>query len=110
MSDLAGNPSDIAIVQAIVTLGQNLGMQIIAEGVETDAQLAQLRMEGCDIAQGFFFGRPIPASEIGRQLGRHNPINSLGLHAPRGKQQADAWPMPDADQPSAALSFTEAAR
>jgi diguanylate cyclase (GGDEF)-like protein len=44
IKELAGNQDDIAIVHAIVTLGQNLGMQIIAEGVETDAQLAQLRI------------------------------------------------------------------
>ncbi len=109
VSDLAGNPNDIAIVQAIVTLGRNLGMQIIAEGVETDAQLAQLRMEGCDIAQGFFFGRPVPASEIGRQLGRHNPISSTTPDAQR-EENEPAWSLPDTEKPSAVISFTEAVR
>ncbi|MGI9494004.1 MAG: putative bifunctional diguanylate cyclase/phosphodiesterase, partial [Geminicoccaceae bacterium] len=80
VKELGGNPNDTAIVHAIVALGHNLGMQIIAEGIETDAQLAQLRTEGCDIAQGFFFGRPVPATEIGRQLARHNPMNGIGLH------------------------------
>ncbi len=101
--ELAGNKDDIAIVHAIVALGQNLGMQIIAEGVETDAQLAQLRAEGCDIAQGFFFGRPVPAAEIGRQLARYNPIDSIGLHAPRTKSPP-TWQTPEEPTP---YSLTE---
>ena len=100
--ELAGNKEDIAIIQAIVALGHNLGMQIIAEGVETDAQLVQLRAEGCDTAQGFFFGRPVPATEIGRQLARYNPVNSVGLHAPRLKT-AQAWQTPAPAVPMPAL-------
>ena len=83
--ELAGNRADMAIVHAIVTLGQNLGMQVIAEGVETDAQLAQLRLEGCDIAQGFYFGRPVPAAEIGRQLARFNSDSDAYLQVPHPK-------------------------
>ncbi|MGI9510515.1 MAG: putative bifunctional diguanylate cyclase/phosphodiesterase [Geminicoccaceae bacterium] len=89
--ELGGNLDDAAIVHAIVTLGRSLGMQVIAEGVETDAQLAQLHLENCDIAQGYFFGRPVPASEIGRQLGRYNPAGSVGLHAPRAASARQAW-------------------
>ncbi len=86
IKELAGNKSDIAIVQAILALGQNLGMKVIAEGVETDAQRAQLRKEGCDIAQGFYFGRPIPANEIGRQLARYRShIAMAGRHLNQGK-------------------------
>ncbi|MGI9420726.1 MAG: putative bifunctional diguanylate cyclase/phosphodiesterase [Geminicoccaceae bacterium] len=81
--ELGGNRDDAAVVRAIVTLGRSLGMQVIAEGVETDAQLAQLHLENCDIAQGYFFGRPVPATEIGRQLGQYNPHGSFGIHAPR---------------------------
>ena len=81
--ELGGNRDDAAIVRAIVTLGKSLGMDVIAEGIETDAQLAELQRENCDIGQGYFFGRPVPASEIGRQLGQYNPIGSVGLHAPR---------------------------
>jgi predicted signal transduction protein with EAL and GGDEF domain len=69
-------------------------MQVIAEGVETDMQLAQLHVEDCDIAQGYYFGRPVPATEIGRQLGLYNPSNSVGLHAPRKPPLPlrPAWP------------------
>lgn len=90
--ELGGNRDDAAIVHAIVTLGRSLGMQVIAEGVETDAQLAQLHLENCDIAQGYFFGRPVPSSEIGRQLGQYNPTGSVGLHAPRTASIRQVWP------------------
>ena len=95
VSELGGNREDAAIVHAIITLGKSLGMQVIAEGVETDAQLAQLHGENCDIGQGYYFGRPVPASEIGRQLGQYNPIGALGLHAPRTAAPKQAWPSAD---------------
>lgn len=108
IKDLAGNPNDIAIMQAIVALGQNLGMQIIAEGVETDAQLAYLRKEGCDMAQGFFFGRPVPATEIGRQLARHSSSNGIGFHGHHDKP-AQAWqPTDDVDKPQSVPALKEA--
>ncbi len=92
--ELGGNRDDAAIVHAIVTLGKSLGMQVIAEGVETDMQLAHLHVENCDVAQGYYFGRPVPATEIGRQLGLYNPNNSVGLHAPRKPplQLRPSWP------------------
>lgn len=102
--ELAGNRDDAAIVRAIVTLGKSLGMTVIAEGVETDAQLVQLHGENCDIGQGYFFGRPVPASEIGRQLGQYNPVGTVGLHAPRAGRAHQAWPPADrqaAKKPSA---------
>jgi len=51
------------IVRTIILLGHNLGMSIIAEGVETPEQLAALREMGCDFAQGYYMSRPIPAQE-----------------------------------------------
>ena len=52
------------IVAAVVGLGQSLGLSIVAEGVETDETLALLRTLGCDIGQGWLFGRPAPAERI----------------------------------------------
>ncbi len=98
--ELGGNRDDAAIVHAIVTLGQSLGMQVIAEGIETDAQLAQLQRENCDIGQGYFFGRPVPASEIGRQLGQYNPTGSIGLHAPRAAPVHQTWPATEEAAPA----------
>ncbi len=62
--DLPTDPSDAAIVRAIVSLGHSLELDIVAEGVETADQLARLRAEGCDEVQGYYFGRPLPVSEF----------------------------------------------
>jgi len=60
------------IVRAIVGLGRNLGLGLIAEGVETEAQLAVIRTLGCQLAQGFLFSRPQPAAVIEEYLAQHN--------------------------------------
>jgi diguanylate cyclase (GGDEF)-like protein len=62
--DLASNPEDAAIARAIILLGHALQLTVIAEGVETKAQLDFLKNEGCDEVQGFYFSRPVPAAEI----------------------------------------------
>ncbi|MET0138328.1 MAG: EAL domain-containing protein [Sphingobium sp.] len=55
---------DAAIVSAIVNLGRNLGIKVIAEGIETLAQAEVLRSFGCEYAQGYYFGVPTPAEQI----------------------------------------------
>ncbi|MBI5753319.1 MAG: EAL domain-containing protein [Hydrogenophilales bacterium] len=62
--DLERNPDDAAIVAAVISLGHSLKMSVIAEGVETEAQLAYLRHAGCDEMQGYFFSRPVGAPEV----------------------------------------------
>ena len=62
--DLEHNPASVAIVQTIVDLAAKLGMRTVAEGVETPAQLDQLRRTRCDAVQGFLLARPMPASEV----------------------------------------------
>lgn len=52
-----------AIVQAIITLAHNLNMLVVAEGIETPEQVAQLQALECDLAQGFLFAKPVPANE-----------------------------------------------
>lgn len=64
LHDALTQPKDAAIVRAIVTLGQSLGMLVIAEGVETLAQRDFLRDEGCNNFQGFYFGRPAPVEAL----------------------------------------------
>ncbi|MBI3546059.1 MAG: EAL domain-containing protein [Gammaproteobacteria bacterium] len=66
--DITIDPDDVAISQAIITMAHSLGMQVIAEGVETAAQLQFLRNHGCDALQGFYFSPPVPAQEFERQL------------------------------------------
>ena len=52
------------MVRSIASLGVSLGMATTAEGVETSAQLELVRAEGCTEIQGYFIGRPVPASQI----------------------------------------------
>ena len=68
VSGMEGRPQQAAIVRAIVGLARNLGMDVIAEGVETDAQADTLLRLRCPTAQGFLFSRPIPAAEAERLI------------------------------------------
>jgi diguanylate cyclase (GGDEF)-like protein len=65
---LDAEPDESAIVGAVVELGHALGLSVIAEGVETDAQLAHLRELGCDGAQGFLFSPPVPEEDVHQLL------------------------------------------
>jgi predicted signal transduction protein with EAL and GGDEF domain len=65
---IGAEPEGEAVVRAIVGLGHTLGKEVVAEGVETEAQLAFLRELGCDAAQGFLLAKPRPAGEVGRLL------------------------------------------
>ncbi|MFO1325841.1 MAG: EAL domain-containing protein [Rubrivivax sp.] len=60
---------DSEIVKAIVSLGSTLGKTVIAEGIESRAQLQQLRALGCESGQGYFLSRPLPAAEVDALLG-----------------------------------------
>ncbi len=64
IQEMSGNDRDRIMVQKTIEIGHELGMQVIGEGVETQEQLDILREKGCDIAQGFFFSRPLPAQEM----------------------------------------------
>jgi diguanylate cyclase (GGDEF)-like protein len=68
--DLTTSKESVSIVRAVTGLGQSLGMMTIAEGVETQEQVNELRALGCTEVQGYFFGRPRPASEVSAVLDR----------------------------------------
>jgi diguanylate cyclase (GGDEF)-like protein len=70
--DLERNEDSKAIVRAVTGLGGSLGMSTTGEGAETRAQVDCLRMEGCTEAQGYFFSKPKPASEVFAMLAERN--------------------------------------
>jgi diguanylate cyclase (GGDEF)-like protein/PAS domain S-box-containing protein len=66
--DLVDDPNDHAIVQAILSMAKNLSLATVAEGVETQAQLDQLRRLGCDEFQGYLMSRPLMSADFERQF------------------------------------------
>jgi diguanylate cyclase (GGDEF)-like protein/PAS domain S-box-containing protein len=68
-----GQPNgSLPIVRAVIGIGLDLGVTVTAEGVETEEQLARLKVEGCEEVQGYLFSRPKPATEIAALLGNPN--------------------------------------
>ncbi|HXU93386.1 MAG TPA: EAL domain-containing protein [Gallionella sp.] len=66
VQDIARDKSNSIMVRTIISIASNFGLEIIAEGVETDDQLAFLRQYGCNKFQGYMFGRPVPPDEFER--------------------------------------------
>ena len=64
MRDLAQDADDRALASAVIGIGRSLGLTVIAEGVETEGQRDILVAMGCDGAQGWLFGRPMPAEAL----------------------------------------------
>lgn len=68
VADLELDEDDAAIVAAVIGLGNSLGLEVTAEGVETQGQVHRLRELGCHNAQGYFYARPMPATDITQWL------------------------------------------
>lgn len=68
VAGMEADQRNAAIVRSTIELGHNLGLTVVAEGVETEHELAQLRLFGCDAAQGYFFARPMSAPAFERWL------------------------------------------
>ena len=64
INDLPNDENDKAVASAVISLGQKLNLRVIAEGVETDDQVAFLRQNNCDEMQGYHFSKPLPALDI----------------------------------------------
>jgi diguanylate cyclase len=84
-----------AICTAIVSLAHALGMRAVAEGVETAEQLASLRTLGCELAQGYLFGRPAPPDRFAVRARRRkrlaNPATIIAADAPDSVSDALSW-------------------
>ena len=70
---IGSETSSLAIVNAIVTLGEALGMSVTAEGVETDEQLRTLRAERCTDVQGYLFSAPVPSADVAALIRKLSP-------------------------------------
>lgn len=70
--DIGSDHNDDAIVRTIIALADNLGLEVVAEGVETELQRDFLKKHNCRYAQGFLYSRPVPADELNKILDSHN--------------------------------------
>ncbi|MDZ7805315.1 EAL domain-containing protein [Thiohalophilus sp.] len=70
ITGISANAHDLELVNATIAMGHNLGMVVVAEGVETQEQLNILRQHGCDVAQGYYFSRPVTPGKLMDQLSR----------------------------------------
>ncbi len=66
--DIETDPADKALVMAMIAVARELGLELVAEGVETKGQANYLREQGCGLLQGYYFSRPIALDELVRQL------------------------------------------
>jgi EAL domain-containing protein (putative c-di-GMP-specific phosphodiesterase class I) len=101
IQDLPDDEDDRAVASAVISLGQKLNLRVIAEGVETDEQVAFLRENHCDELQGYHFSRPIAAADIPALLLRQAAVVAAAAAArpvkkpqsPR-RPRAVHWPQP----------------
>jgi len=86
--DIPEDANDLAIVSAIIAMAHALGLKVIAEGVETDAQRHFLRDCGTQFAQGYYFGRPLPAADMEQALAHAQPPPSQAFAPAPAKRRA----------------------
>ena len=68
VQDIDSETGEAILVGAIIAMGNSLRLRVVAEGIETEAQLAYLRSQGCTEGQGYYFNRPLAAEEFARLL------------------------------------------
>ncbi len=78
--DIEHSNTDLGLVASIVSMGRILGVDVVAEGVESDAQLRRLEEVGCDLIQGFLFSKPLPAAEFAEFARDFGRINGSASH------------------------------
>ncbi|MCH7936775.1 MAG: EAL domain-containing protein [Proteobacteria bacterium] len=89
IDDIGSDENPGAIARAVTTMGHSFGMEITAEGVETEEQLTFLRSLGCDEIQGYYFSRPLPEDEFGEFLKNYEETEALRLSQERRGASGD---------------------
>ena len=74
VAGIAGSTDDRNVVQAMLSLGKSLGIEVVAEGVETEADLHALRQLGCATMQGYYFAKPMPQHETIEWINRSRSL------------------------------------
>jgi len=85
ITDILNDPRAEAIVRSTIDLARNLGLTVVAEGIETEAVLNHLTALGCDTAQGYFISRPQPPEQLTAMLGGSGEIRSTLAGTNRAK-------------------------
>ena len=78
MRDLLSNANDAAIANTVISLGQNLGLEVIAEGVETEGQRNFLTSIGCHHFQGYLYSKPVPVADFEAYIRRVVEVLGVG--------------------------------
>jgi PAS domain S-box-containing protein len=78
---------DPTLVRSIIAMAHNLGLRVIAEGIETEDTWARLRALGCDAGQGYLISRPQPAAVLDAWLHAHEPARLAGISEPTGPER-----------------------
>ncbi|WP_232534257.1 bifunctional diguanylate cyclase/phosphodiesterase [Plantactinospora sp. KBS50] len=86
---MAVDADDAAIVRSMIELAGALGLRVVAEGVEDDRTWRLLYAAGCDVAQGWFYARPMPAAELASWLSRYRPLRPGPVQESSGRHR---WP------------------
>jgi EAL domain-containing protein (putative c-di-GMP-specific phosphodiesterase class I) len=76
IADFGDDPSGNTLTKAILQMADSLGLQTVAEGIETTGQLRELRRNGCDLGQGYLLSQPLEADELERRFG---PVDMIGV-------------------------------
>lgn len=105
VSDLEEDPDDAAIIRAVLNLGHSLGIQIVAEGVETPVQAAYLWAQGCDLGQGHLFGKPLPSGRVPLLLKNWNPAKRWRSFRPIRSHQSKIGNLSDPSMPPQLPTF-----
>ena len=103
--NMEADPDDLAIVRSTVALGHNLGLEVVAEGVETPASWKELKEMGADIAQGYYLSKPLPGDQFNRWLAAYQDMfgrSGEGREAAHnGEAGGQSWEVSTSSKPPA---------